>query len=64
MFRFLKEWFWDIDEPPDRIGLPGLIIIGSFLVFCIFVLFRHESSKTAPQNSRGSVVQPHAHPER
>lgn len=46
MISFLKEWFWDVDEPPDRIGAPGLVIMGLFSVFCAVAWFLHAPVKT------------------
>jgi hypothetical protein len=42
MLRFLKEWFWDIDEAPDRIGPIGFGIMLAFLLFCAAVLYFHD----------------------
>jgi hypothetical protein len=42
MLRFLKEWFWDIDEAPGHIGPIGFGIMGAFLLFCVVVLYFHD----------------------
>lgn len=41
MLKFIKYMLWDIDEPPDRIGVIGFAIMGAFLLFCAFVWFHH-----------------------
>jgi hypothetical protein len=61
MFKFLKELLWDADQPPDHIGIPGLVIMGLFLVFCGIMLFWHEAHKLRPDKSKVSAVQTLAH---
>ncbi len=42
MLKFLKYWFWDIDEAPHPIGPIGFAIMGIFLLFCIGMLIYHD----------------------
>lgn len=42
MLRFLKEWFWDIDEAPHPIGPIGFGIMAAFLLFCVVVFYVHD----------------------
>ncbi len=41
---FMRKWlglFFDVDDPPERIGLPGFIILAVFLLVCAVVWFHH-----------------------
>lgn len=42
MWKFFKYWLWDIDKAPDKIGIPGLVIMGVFLLFCVGALIYHD----------------------
>ncbi|MBN9049896.1 MAG: hypothetical protein J0H78_10575 [Rhizobiales bacterium] len=37
MWSFFKDWFWDIDEPSDRVGWFGAAILGAFTLFCVYM---------------------------
>jgi hypothetical protein len=41
MMRKLLEFLFDIDEPPERLGLPGIAILTIFGLFAAFVWFHH-----------------------
>ncbi len=41
--RKLLGLFLDVDAPPDRVGIPGFVIMGVFLLFCTFMWFHHSS---------------------
>lgn len=32
--RKLLELFFHVDDPPERIGVPGFVILAVFLLFC------------------------------
>ena len=39
--RKLLEFFFDVDEPPERMGVIGWAIIAVFLLFCAYMWFHH-----------------------
>jgi len=41
--RKLLEFFFDVDEPPERMGVIGWAIIAVFLLFCAYMWFHHSA---------------------
>lgn len=57
MLKFLKYWLWDIDAPPDRIGWPGIAIMGIFLLFCLCMLWGMAVASLGVISGEGRVNQ-------
>ena len=44
----MRKWidlFFDVDDPPEQIGVLGVVIMGVFALFAAFMWFHHSGAK-------------------